>query len=217
MTESEHHSGDTILKNASPSLWKVYFPAIGSFVFLLLAIGIDEFDWPVPAFSSKILFLFSYLLVGWKVLKISFQKLLKGDVFNEFFLMSSATIGAFYLGEYAEGVAVMLFYTIGELFRDYGEEYIEKYRPDLQTIKLIRSIRLCRTPALGGHKMICQGCGDVRFQYHSCGNNQCPQCQGIKRRGNRKKGQKSQSDDDKKSAHKGSPDKGAWLLSRSAC
>lgn len=67
------------------------------------------------------------------------------------------------------------------MFRDYGEEYIEKYGPDLQTIKLIRSIRVCRTPALGGHKMICQGCGGVHFQYHSCGNNQCPQCQGIKR------------------------------------
>ena len=68
------------------------------------------------------------------------------------------------------------------MFRDYGEKYIETYRPNLHTIKLIRSIRLCRTPALGGQKMVCEGCGSVRFQYHSCGNNQCPQCQGLKRK-----------------------------------
>ena len=67
------------------------------------------------------------------------------------------------------------------MFRDFGEPYIKIYQPNLQTIKLIRSIRLCRTPALGGQKIICKGCGDARFQYHSCGNNQCPQCQGIKR------------------------------------
>ena len=67
------------------------------------------------------------------------------------------------------------------MFRDYGEAYIESYRPDLQTIKLIRSIRLCRTPALGGHKIKCKGCEQVRYQYFSCGNNQCPQCQGVKR------------------------------------
>jgi len=41
-------------------------------------------------------------------------------------------------------------HTIGQLFRDYGEEYIRVYRPDQRTIKLIRSIRICRTPALGG-------------------------------------------------------------------
>ncbi len=68
------------------------------------------------------------------------------------------------------------------MFRDYGEAYIKIYRPSLQTIKLIRSIRLCRTPALGGHKIVCKGCGSARYQYHSCGNNQCPQCQGLKRR-----------------------------------
>jgi len=71
--------------------------------------------------------------------------------------------------------------TIGQLFRDYGEEYIKIYQPDIQTIKLIRSIRLCRTPALGGYRIKCKGCDQERYQYFSCGNNQCPQCQGIKR------------------------------------
>jgi len=70
---------------------------------------------------------------------------------------------------------------IGALFRDYGEQYIRVFKPDLQTIKLIRSIRICRTAALGGHQICCNGCGAVRYQYFSCGNSQCPICQGIKR------------------------------------
>ena len=72
-------------------------------------------------------------------------------------------------------------HTIGQLFRDYGEAYICCYQPDKRTIKLIRSIRLCRTPALGGRRIICKQCSQVRYQYFSCGNSQCPQCQGIKR------------------------------------
>jgi len=60
----------------------------------------------------------AYLLAGWDVLKLAFRKLIRGDVFNEFVLMSVATLGAFYIGEYAEGVAVMVFYSIGEWFQD---------------------------------------------------------------------------------------------------
>ncbi|MEM6697853.1 MAG: transposase zinc-binding domain-containing protein [Bacteroidota bacterium] len=70
---------------------------------------------------------------------------------------------------------------IGALFRDHGEAYIRTFQADRQTIKLIRSIRVCRTPALGGHQITCKGCGAVRYQYFSCGNAQCPICQGIKR------------------------------------
>ena len=55
------------------------------------------------------------------------------------------------------------------------------YRPDLRTIKLIRSIRICRTPALGGQRIRCKQCGYDRYQYFSCGNSHCPQCQGVKR------------------------------------
>ncbi len=70
---------------------------------------------------------------------------------------------------------------MGKLFRDWGEEYIARYRPDVTKIKLIRSIRVCRTPALGGRKYECKGCGDKKYVYHSCGNSRCPKCQGIKR------------------------------------
>jgi Cd2+/Zn2+-exporting ATPase len=60
----------------------------------------------------------AYLLVGWKVIRSAIQSIPSGNIFNEFLLMGIATIGAFAIGEYAEGVAVMLFYTLGELFQD---------------------------------------------------------------------------------------------------
>ena len=70
---------------------------------------------------------------------------------------------------------------IGGLFRAYGERYIEVYQPDLRTIRLIRAIRVCRTPALGGKRLECADCGGARYIYFSCGNNHCPLCQGNKR------------------------------------
>lgn len=60
----------------------------------------------------------AYLLAGWGVLKLAFRKMARGDFFNEFVLMSVATLGAFFIGEYSEGVAVMVFYSIGEWFQD---------------------------------------------------------------------------------------------------
>lgn len=61
---------------------------------------------------------FAYILAGRQVLAMAFRKAKRGDVFNEFMLMSVATIGAFLIGEYEEGVAVMVFYQIGEWFQD---------------------------------------------------------------------------------------------------
>lgn len=67
------------------------------------------------------------------------------------------------------------------MFRDHGESYIRAYKPSLLEIKLIRSIRVCKTPALGGHVYTCRGCQAKRYAYFSCGNSRCPKCQGIKR------------------------------------
>jgi hypothetical protein len=67
------------------------------------------------------------------------------------------------------------------LFREYGEEYIEKYRPSLQQIKLIRAIRICKTEALGGISLTCKGCQKKIYLYKSCGHSQCMICQSIKR------------------------------------
>ncbi|MBK6815751.1 MAG: transposase zinc-binding domain-containing protein [Saprospiraceae bacterium] len=65
--------------------------------------------------------------------------------------------------------------------RDHGEEYIRIYKPSIQQIKLIRAIRVCKTPALGGHVFICKDCGHKHFVYHSCGHSHCMICQSIKR------------------------------------
>lgn len=55
------------------------------------------------------------------------------------------------------------------------------YKPDLHKIKFIRSVRLCKTPALGGQQYECKDCGHKLYIYHSCGHAQCPLCQSIKR------------------------------------
>lgn len=70
---------------------------------------------------------------------------------------------------------------LGNLMRDYGEEYINTYKPYIQQIKLIRSMRICKTPALGGRVLVCNGCGKHNYIYHSCGHSHCPICQAIKR------------------------------------
>lgn len=75
-----------------------------------------------PSVESFIFFLFllAYLIVGGDVLFSAGKNILRGQVFDENFLMGLATLGAFGIGEYPEGVAVMLFYQIGELFQSYA-------------------------------------------------------------------------------------------------
>lgn len=68
--------------------------------------------------EKLIFFLISYIIIGYKVIIIAFKNIVSGVPFDENFLMTVATIGAFVIGEYPEGVAVMLFYNIGELFQD---------------------------------------------------------------------------------------------------
>jgi hypothetical protein len=69
----------------------------------------------------------------------------------------------------------------GKLFREYGEPFIAFCRPSFQAIKVIRSIRLCRTPALGGTLITCTSCDNYHFIFKSCGNRYCPLCQNIKK------------------------------------
>ena len=66
------------------------------------------------------LYLIPYLLVGWDILYRAVRNIRNGQVFDENFLMTVATFGAFGVGEYSEGVAVMLFYQVGELFQSYA-------------------------------------------------------------------------------------------------
>lgn len=87
-------------------------------------------------------FLASYLIVGWDVLLRAAKGILSGQVFSEHFLMSIATIGAFFVGAYPEGAAVMIFYLVGELFEDMAVDHSRKsisslmdIRPDYANLK----------------------------------------------------------------------------------
>jgi len=97
---------------------KEYIPSIISVVFLLLGIYLEFISkTTIDELYLIIIYAISYLPVGFPVVWRSLKLLTRLDVFNEFFLMSIATIGAISIGEYAEGVAVMLFYSVGELFQ----------------------------------------------------------------------------------------------------
>lgn len=101
--------------NRERNLWLAYLPAAISLLLLLAGIVLEAVG---AVFFTEVvrltIYTIAYLFVGLPVLKQAWKNIIKGQVFNEFFLMGIATLGAFYLGEYAEGVAVMLFYVIGE-------------------------------------------------------------------------------------------------------
>jgi Cd2+/Zn2+-exporting ATPase len=87
-------------------------------------------DWP-----RIILFLTSYILVGGDIVLRAIRNITKGKVFDENFLMSTATIGAMIINEYAEGIAVMLLYQIGELFQSYAVDKSRRSIADLMDIR----------------------------------------------------------------------------------
>ena len=101
------------------SPWGEYLPAIISFLLLLGGIALDEYVQPAfwKGWIRLLWYGIAYLPVGWPVLKEAAETIGKGEFFTEFFLMSLATIGAFAIGQYPEGVAVMMFYAVGELFQ----------------------------------------------------------------------------------------------------
>lgn len=104
---------------------------------------------PKTLFIPKLaVFLVSYLVIGGNVLLSAFKNILNGQVFDENFLMAIATIGAFAIGEYPEGVAVMLFYQLGELLQGIAVNNSRKsivslmdIRPDYANIKVGEGIK----------------------------------------------------------------------------
>lgn len=81
------------------------------------------------------IYLVSYIIVGWDVVFKAIKNIFRGRVFDENFLMSIATIGAFFVGEYPEGVAVMLFYLVGETFQSYAVDRSRKSIAELMNIR----------------------------------------------------------------------------------
>ena len=114
-------------KNIDKHLVKII---LGGVIFAIALFINSELIWLKPA-----VFLISYLIVGGDIVMRAMGNITKGEVFDENFLMSVATIGAIIIGEYPEGVAVMLFYQIGEYFQDYAANRSRRSISDLMDIR----------------------------------------------------------------------------------
>lgn len=108
--DHEHGHGDD---------WKQWLAPVVSAVVLAAGLWLDHtaFSWFGRPFLRSGWYVLAYLPVAWPVWVQAVRSMRGGTVFSEFFLMGIATAGAFYLGQYAEGVAVMLFYAVGEAFQ----------------------------------------------------------------------------------------------------
>ena len=113
-------------KKQKKMLLRIIIAAVLIVVFSLL---------PAEGYLRFVLFMIPYLVIGYDILKKAFKGILNKQVFDENFLMAVATVGAILLGDYSEGVAVMLFYQIGELFQSYA---VGKSRRNISELMDIR-------------------------------------------------------------------------------
>lgn len=109
---------------------KVFIRIIAAAVLIIILTWL-----PLKGYLRFGLFLIPYLVIGYDILKKALKGIVNRQVFDENFLMAVATIGAIILGEYTEGVAVMLFYQIGELFQSYAVGKSRKNISDLMDIR----------------------------------------------------------------------------------
>lgn len=115
-SKSDGHDHDHGEESAG---WKSHLDLILAFIILVIMIVLRfGFHFVPGKWIDLAIHTVAFLLAGWKVLDLAFRKAKRGDIFNEFVLMSVATLGAFYIGSFSEGVAVMVFYSIGEWFQD---------------------------------------------------------------------------------------------------
>jgi Cd2+/Zn2+-exporting ATPase len=142
MTEHQHaqdhghdHNHDQA-QNSWLSKWPLLTALLILVVMQLLELG---FKVELNAWMSLLIYSVAYLLAGYPVLYLAFKKASRLDFFNEFVLMSVATIGAFAIGAYSEGVAVMVFYSIGEWFQDAA---VDKAKRNIRALLDIRPDRV---------------------------------------------------------------------------
>ncbi len=116
--------------------WKGQIPLLSALLILVVMLILDYGFKIRPAnIIQLVIFGIAYLLAGYNVLELAFRKAMRLDFFNEFFLMCVATIGAFSIGSYSEGVAVMVFYSIGEWFQDTA---VDKEKRSIKALLDIR-------------------------------------------------------------------------------
>jgi Cd2+/Zn2+-exporting ATPase len=129
----KHSVEDEHQHTESQSTFRMFLPAIISLALLLIAIVFDNYitqSW-FTGYVRIAWYIVAYIPVGFPVLKEAFESISKGEIFSEFLLMSIATIGAFAIGEYPEGVAVMLFYAIGEVFQTLA---VKRAKANIKTL-----------------------------------------------------------------------------------
>lgn len=122
-----HHS------SSKKATLQMFVPAIISFVLLVVAMGFDNYftqSW-FTGWVRIAWYVVAYIPVGVPVIKEAFESIKKGDVFSEFLLMAIATIGAFAIAQFPEGVAVMLFYAIGEIFQTLA---VQRAKANIKTL-----------------------------------------------------------------------------------
>lgn len=107
---------------------------IGAFLYLV-AVFFEKLLPQIPWYCHLAVFLVSYVVIGGDVVKNALRNIGKGQVFDENFLMMIATMGAFFVGDYPEAVAVMLFYQVGECFQSYA---VNKSRKSITSLMDIR-------------------------------------------------------------------------------
>ncbi|MGI6085569.1 MAG: heavy metal translocating P-type ATPase [Acetivibrionales bacterium] len=111
-------------------------PALPPYIYIFAAVAYFAGLFLVKETVIKlVLFITTYIVYGYNVLIKSVKNILKGKVFDENFLMSIASIGAFIIGEYPEAAAVMMFYQIGEMFQDYAVDHSKRAIKSLIAIK----------------------------------------------------------------------------------
>jgi Cd2+/Zn2+-exporting ATPase len=140
--DEEDEEALDLTKVEEEETWLSHWPLLTALLILLVMLTL-EFGFKFqPAFPiNLIIYTIAYLFAGYNVLGLAYRKAKRLDFFNEFFLMSVATIGAFSIGSYSEGVAVMVFYSIGEWFQDAAVNRAKKsikalldIRPDKVTV-----------------------------------------------------------------------------------
>ncbi|WPU96424.1 heavy metal translocating P-type ATPase [Mucilaginibacter sabulilitoris] len=142
--DDEEDDGESLDLNkpAEEAGWQSHWPLLTALAILLVMLTLEFGFKYQPAFPvNLIIFSAAFLLAGYNVLGMAWRKARHFDFFNEFFLMSVATLGAFSIGSYSEGVAVMVFYSIGEWFQDAAVNKAKKsikalldIRPDKVTV-----------------------------------------------------------------------------------
>lgn len=126
----EHHREEIEEDSEDKGNRDKYFLALGIVIYAIAIFTKSKFS------LAPVLFIVSYILIGGKVVYNAARNILKGEIFDENFLMTVATVGAFAIGEYPEAVAVMLFYQVGEMFQGFA---VNKSRKSISSLMDIRA------------------------------------------------------------------------------